>query len=51
MKRVLTQAAKFLQNVRMSEAKVKQLTEQLAAAETLATANKTALEKAKKQVL
>jgi hypothetical protein len=46
----VNQASKYLQNVKISEAKVKQLTEQLAAAEKVATANKDNLEKAKKQV-
>ncbi|XP_060575888.1 zinc finger C3H1 domain-containing protein-like [Ruditapes philippinarum] len=49
LKTLVNQASKYLQNVKISEAKVKQLTEQLAAAEKVATANKDNLEKAKKQ--
>lgn len=43
-------ASKYLQNVTVSEAKVKQLKEQLAAAEKVTAANKVSLEKSKKQV-
>ena len=50
LKTLLNQASKYLQNVKISEMKVKQLTEQLAAAEKVANANKDNLEKAKKQV-
>jgi len=50
LKQILIQASGFLQNVKLSETKVQKLTEQLAAAENLARANKTALEKAKEQV-
>ncbi|XP_052809654.1 zinc finger C3H1 domain-containing protein-like [Mya arenaria] len=49
LKRLLTTATKYFNNVRLSETKVKQLTEQLAAATTVANANKNALETAKKQ--
>jgi len=51
LKILLSQATKFLKNVQVSEAKVRQLTEQLAAANKVANANREALEKAKKQVM
>ena len=51
LKILLSQATKFLKNVQVSETKVRQLTEQLAAANKVANANREALEKAKKQVM
>ncbi|KAL4233593.1 Zinc finger C3H1 domain-containing protein [Mactra antiquata] len=49
LKKLVNIAAKYLQNVTVSETKVQQLKEQLAAAEKITAANKAALEKSKKQ--
>ncbi|XP_052237963.1 zinc finger C3H1 domain-containing protein-like isoform X2 [Dreissena polymorpha] len=49
LKSLVIQASKYLQNVKVSEVKVAQLKEQLAAAETVATANRGALERTKTQ--
>ncbi|KAK3578434.1 hypothetical protein CHS0354_037400 [Potamilus streckersoni] len=49
LRTLVEKATKYLKSLKVSEAKVEKLTEQLAAAEKIALANKEQLEKAKKQ--